>query len=60
VSAREATEDALHDAAHNAFMAFWRGAETDHATALWSAYCVGQERYEQWLQGCGDSAADHP
>ena len=36
VSERDATEDALRDAAHDTFRAFWHGAETDQA-ALWAA-----------------------
>jgi hypothetical protein len=47
---RDPAEDALRDAAHDAFMRFWRGAETNQATALWAAYCAAQERYEQRLQ----------
>jgi hypothetical protein len=43
---RDALEDALRDAAHDAFMAFWRAADTLAAEQLWLAYCVAQERYE--------------
>jgi hypothetical protein len=39
-------EDQLRDAAHDAFMAFWRGGER---AALWAAYCEAQERYEAYL-----------
>jgi len=48
VSDRDATEDTLRDAAHDAFMAFWRGAECDQAV-LWAAYCVAQARYDAYL-----------
>jgi hypothetical protein len=41
-------EDALRDAAHDAFMAFWRGDEHEQV-ALWAAYCATQARYEQYL-----------
>jgi len=44
------TEDALRDAAHDAFMAFWRGGEKDQGL-LWAAYCEAQERYDAYLQG---------
>jgi len=40
-------EDALRDAAHDAFMAFWRGGQVE----LWAAYCEAQERYEAYLMG---------
>ena len=43
---RDALEDALRDATHDAFMAFWRAADTLAAEQLWLAYCVAQERYE--------------
>ena len=42
------TEDALRDAAHDAFMAFWRGAESERAV-LWATYSEAQERYEAYL-----------
>jgi hypothetical protein len=38
------------DAAHDAFMAFWRGADTAEAEVLWLHYCAAQERYEQCLR----------
>jgi hypothetical protein len=38
-------EDQLRDAAHDAFMAFWRGGQVE----LWAAYCEAQERYETYL-----------
>jgi hypothetical protein len=41
------TEDALRDAAHDAFMALWRGVESD---LLWAAYLAAQERYDAYLQ----------
>src|SRR5262245_38319595 len=54
---RDAIEDALRDAAHDAFMAFWRGDACEQA-ALWAAYCAAQARYEvfllQTLQRPGD------
>jgi hypothetical protein len=43
-------EDRLRDAAHDAFMAFWRRANTVEAEGLWLRYCAAQERYEQYLQ----------
>jgi hypothetical protein len=46
--ARDMGEDALRDAAHDAFMAFWRGDEHEQV-ALWAAYCATQARYEQYL-----------
>ena len=45
---RDATEDALRDAAHDAFMALWRGAECEQS-ALWDAYCAAQTRYDAYL-----------
>jgi hypothetical protein len=36
-------EDALRDAAHDAFMAFWRAVDTTEAEALWLYYCAAQE-----------------
>jgi hypothetical protein len=47
-SERDAAEHALHDAAHDAFMAFWRGEEADQP-ALWAAYCLAQARYDAYL-----------
>jgi len=49
VSERDASEDALCDAAHDAFMAFWRAADTEQADALWAAYCAAQARYDAYL-----------
>src|SRR6266498_2751487 len=43
-------EAALRDAAHDAFLAFWRGVESDEAEMLWRAYCAAQERYEACLR----------
>jgi hypothetical protein len=43
-------EDALRDAAHDTFMALWRGAEGERAM-LWAAYCEAQERYDAYLLG---------
>jgi hypothetical protein len=43
----DSEEAILRDAAHDAFMAFWRAAETDAAEQLWIAYSVAQARYEQ-------------
>jgi hypothetical protein len=45
VSERGATENALCDAAHDAFRAFWRSEACEHA-AVWAAYCAAQARYE--------------
>jgi hypothetical protein len=47
---RDPAEDELRDAAHDAFMAFWRGAEPERAT-LWAAYCEAQECYDAHLLG---------
>ena len=47
-SERDAAEHALRDAAHDAFMAFWRGDEADQP-ALWAAYCLAQARYDAYL-----------
>jgi hypothetical protein len=44
-SERDAAEYALRDAAHDAFMAFWRGEEADQP-ALWAADCLAQARYD--------------
>jgi len=41
-------EDSLRDAAHDAFMAFWCGVESDRVL-LWAAYCEAQERYDTYL-----------
>jgi hypothetical protein len=49
VSERDTTADDLRDAAHDAFMLFWRAAEADQAVALWAAYCAAQARYETYL-----------
>jgi len=48
LSTRDATEDALRDAAHDAFRAFWYAAEPEQAT-LWDAYCAAQARYDAYL-----------
>jgi hypothetical protein len=48
VSERDTTEDALRDAAHDAFMACWRGEATDQP-ALWAVYRVAQARYDAYL-----------
>ncbi len=47
---RDTAEDELRDAAHDAFMAFWRGMNTPAADRLWLAYCVAQEQYEARLR----------
>jgi hypothetical protein len=49
VNERDAIEDALCDEAHDAFMAFWRAAETDQAVGLWAAYCLAQACYDAYL-----------
>ena len=49
MSERDATEDALREAAHDAFVQFWRAAETDQAVGLWAAYCAAQARYDAYL-----------
>lgn len=46
---RDAAEGTLRDAAHDAFMAFWRGADTPDAERLWQAYCRAQARYDEYL-----------
>jgi hypothetical protein len=48
VSEQDAAEYALRDAAYDAFMAFWRGEETDQS-ALWAVYCAAQARYDAYL-----------
>ena len=45
---RDTTEDALRDAAHDAFMAFWRSEECEQAV-LWAAYFAAQARYDAYL-----------
>ena len=45
---RDATEDALRDAAHDAFMVLWRSRGCEQAE-LWAAYCAAQARYEAYL-----------
>ena len=47
-SERDAAKDALCDAAHHAFPAFWR-SEACVQAALWAAYCAAQARYEAYL-----------
>jgi len=46
---RDSAEDELCDAAHDAFMAFWRGMNSVAAEMLWLAYCAAQEQYEAHL-----------
>ena len=46
---RDDTEDALRNAAHDAFMLFWRGRGTADAEALWLTYCAAQQQYEAYL-----------
>ena len=50
VSTRDTTADDLRDAAHDAFMQFWRAAETGQATELWATYCAAQARYDAYLR----------
>jgi hypothetical protein len=47
---RDAEEDALRDAAHDAFMAFWRAVDTTQANHLWLYHCAAQERYERRMR----------
>jgi hypothetical protein len=54
---RDHTENALRDAAHDAFMAFWRGRGTADAEALWLAYCAAQQDYETYLMARPGPAA---
>ena len=49
VSERDATENALCDAVHDAFLQFWRAAETEQAAELRAAYCAAQARYDAYL-----------
>ena len=53
---RDPDEDALRDAAHDAFMAFWRGADTAAAERLWQAYCRAQAKYDEYVL---ERAASH-
>jgi hypothetical protein len=48
---RDPEADALSDATHDAFLAFWRAADTGAADELWTAYCAAQVRYETVLLG---------
>jgi hypothetical protein len=47
---RDCDEDRLRDAAHDALMCFWRGADTAEAAGLWLHYCVAQQAYEASLR----------
>jgi DNA-directed RNA polymerase specialized sigma24 family protein len=49
-SGRDTEEDTLRDMAHDAFLAFWRAADTDAADERWAAYCAVQERYDQQVR----------
>jgi hypothetical protein len=57
-SGRDAEEDALRDAGHDAFTAFWRSGDTAAADELWLRYCTAQASYEAYL-GAPRSTADH-
>jgi hypothetical protein len=46
---RDIEEDELRDALNDAFMAYWRGADTDRANLLWLAYCKAQTCYDDYL-----------
>jgi len=35
---------------YDAFMGFWRGAESEQEM-LWAVYCAAQARYEAYLLG---------
>ena len=48
--AQKSAADELRDAAHAAFMAFWRGANTAEVEGLWLSYCVAQQAYEASLR----------
>jgi hypothetical protein len=48
-NSRDTVEDQLRDAAHDAFMAFWRGAQMQAAELLWRAYGAAQEQYAAHL-----------
>jgi hypothetical protein len=43
---RDTEAGALRDAAHDAFIAFWRAVDTTEAEVLWLYYCAAQEQYE--------------
>ncbi len=45
---RDQREDELCDRPYDAFMAFWRGAESERG-ALWAAYLAAQDDYEAYL-----------
>jgi len=47
---RDTEEDALRDAAHDAFMALWCSLESDQAI-FWAAYLAAQDRYDVYVQG---------
>ena len=42
-------ELALRDAVQDAFLAYWRGADTDAANELWRCYCAAQAEYDAYL-----------
>ena len=46
----DATEDSLRDAAHDAFMALWRG-ETVEQAALWASYCAAPGAQVYLMEG---------
>ena len=47
---RDTEEDALRDAAYDAFMALWCSLESDQAI-FWAAYLAAQDRYDVYVQG---------
>jgi hypothetical protein len=46
---RDEREDELRDMLYDAFMASWRGAESEQE-ALWAAYLVAEARYAAYLE----------
>jgi hypothetical protein len=48
VSERDTTANDLRDAAHDAFLAFWRATERDRMV-FWAVYCAAQARYDAYL-----------
>ena len=57
---RDPDEDVLRDASHDAFMAFWRDADTPSGERLWRAYCRAQARYDDYLLDRLASCAQRP
>jgi hypothetical protein len=47
---RDIDEDALYDAAYDAFLRYWLALDTDAEDELWAAYCAAEQQLEQWLR----------